>query len=814
MPLLLLCCCSRQRGAAAGAPTSRAALTPTDGLEIALRAAGVAGLEKRVVFYMTGSFCPVHVQHLQAVQAAAEDVQRRSGGSARAVGAFIAPAHDDHVSEEYSAAGCSSWFLPSECRIQLVQLAIGHGASDASMAVDCWAARQPKHVPAGAAQADLQAYLDGWCADLQLPSVSVVRLLGSDDTESIESQPLLCLERDGMPRTAMLVDGQSTVPAPSGGRLTSADVRAAFHSQGGADGMMHPAVKAQLHEWWRAPRVLAFPLPPSFRSELAARFESPLSSVTELQSRLELDKPICSALESSPHFCTETYRNIVSEAAKLCLLTEPIPLQSAGTDDTLTLPRYIARALLAAMLLGMPPLPGSEGEDMEGMLKPRDCRDLWTAKTPDSIRALMAALAYFDPNSRNSPAPGGTGVADAISLRRCVLAKEVDFAARSPRPMQPVSLLQTSESEARHCPPAVVATCRVGCFACGGSDAEVAIDCYADVALRPELLVGALFCPALRRDEAMVASNTMHVSLDGATDGQHGHHTGLLSIPTQALVLIDFAGVEPLRAATGSPSSTTAVTAEGWLARVRRDLEKCYCAFAAGAQAARSSQVRSAMAAPLASFSGDTSPTGAADAVDLLMVEMVMQWLAASEAGCALDLQLPRPFSAAVAVDYLALAEQFHNLVREMVAIEPATVSPTVGWVWARLQEFVKQRLDALSSGSTEDGVCSFLAVLRSALEDGAAFPAGTAPSVRRLAFTYAGTFSLMICGFIFCALAGPSCRSCFGEGRCGSDCGRYSCCRGRRRCWCICGRRKALEASWWRSNRTCWWWSSAISVQ
>jgi hypothetical protein len=730
------CCWSRQRGAPAGAPTSRAALTPTDGLEIALRAAGAAALEKRVVFYMTGSLCPVHVQHLQAVQAAAEDVQRRSGGTTQAVGALIAPAHDDRVSEEFSAAGCSSWFLPSECRIQLVQLAIGQGASDTSVAVDCWAARQPRHVSAGAAQADLQAYLDGWCADLQLPSVSVVRLLGSDDTESIESQPLLCLERDGMPRTVMLVDGQSTVPAPFGGQLTSAAVRAAFHSQDGASGMLHPAVEAQLHEWWRAPRVLPFPLPPSFRSELAARFGPPLSSVTDLQSRLELEKPICGALEFSPQFCTETFRNIVSEAAKLCLLTEPILLQSAGTDDTLTLPRHIARALLAAMLLGMPPLPGNEREDTEDMLKPRDCRHLWTAKTPDSVRALMAALAYFDPNSRITPAPGGTGDADTISLRRCVLAKEVDFVARSPRPMQPVSLLQTSESQER--PPAVVATCRVGRFACGGNEAEVAVDCYADVALRPELLVGALFCPALRRDEAMVASNTMHVSLDVAADDQHGHHTGSLSVPAQALVLIDFAGVDPLRVATGSPSSTTAAVAEGWLARVRRDLEKCYCAFAAGAQAAREVQIRSALAAPLDStYLGDASPTGGtADAVDLLMVEIVMQWLAASEAGCALDLQLPRPSSTAPAVDYLALIEQFHNLVGKIVGTEPAPVSPTVGWVWARLQEFVKQRLDALGSGSTDDSVRSFFAVLESALEDSAAFPAGTAPSVRRRAVT------------------------------------------------------------------------------
>ena len=79
--------------------------------------------------------------------------------------------------------------------------------------------QQPKHVVV-AAQADLQASIDDWCAELQLSCVSVVR---SDDTESVESRPLLCLERDGMPRAMLLVDGQSTIPVPSGGRLTSAE---------------------------------------------------------------------------------------------------------------------------------------------------------------------------------------------------------------------------------------------------------------------------------------------------------------------------------------------------------------------------------------------------------------------------------------------------------------------------------------------------------------------------------------------------------------------------------------------------------------
>jgi hypothetical protein len=182
---------------AAGAPTSRAAVTPTNALEAALRAAGGSQLEERVVFYMTGSFCPVHVQHLQAVAAAVEEVERRSCGKSRAVGAFVAPAHDDHVSQQYAMAGCSNWFLPSECRIQLAELAV---EGDAIVAVDRWAAVQKAPVPAAAAQADLQTFLDGWCAESELPCVTVVRLAGSDDGDFHESQPLLCLERDGVPR--------------------------------------------------------------------------------------------------------------------------------------------------------------------------------------------------------------------------------------------------------------------------------------------------------------------------------------------------------------------------------------------------------------------------------------------------------------------------------------------------------------------------------------------------------------------------------------------------------------------------------------
>jgi hypothetical protein len=546
--------------------------------------------------------------------------------------------------------------------------------------------------------------------------------------------------------------------------------------------VLHPAVEARLRDWWRAPRVLPFPVPPSFGARLAEVFRRPLTNLDELQSRLGLEVPLCrSAFQTSAaagrsgeaHFCATTYENLVGEASKLCELTEPIPLQSAGTDDTLKLPRSVARALLAAMLLGMPPpLPnesgeeegagGAEAEDTEDMLKPRDCRHLWSAETPDGIRALRAALACFDPatttrsssssSSRRSSGDGSGHVEeDTIVLQRCVLAKEVDFAARSPRPMQPFSLhpphppapeqqLQ-HDSESSGAASAPVVACRVGRFACGGGGADaqaVTAGAQADVALRPELLVGALLCPALRRDEAMVVSGTMLVTLGGdADDGMDGGSGGQLqnatvSVPAQTLMLIDFGDVSPPpAAAVGNGDAAAAV--EGWLARVRRDLEKSYCAFAAGAQTAGVCRVSSSLTKSeslrdtAAAAAGGDSVAVAVDA-DAMSTELVMQWLAASEAGCALELNLDDELllAAAACSDPAAcsLSEGLTSLQRELSG---AATPPTVGWVWARLQEYATARLGG------GEGAMPLLEVIRCAMVNGAAFPTGTAPSVRAL---------------------------------------------------------------------------------
>ena len=53
---------------------------------------------------------------------------------------------------------------------------------------------------------------------------------------------------------------------------------------------------------------------------------------------------------------------------------------------------------------------------------------MFTAGTPLSEQALRGVLGYFE------AAPSAAAAeATPVQIRRCVLAKEVDFAARSPR---------------------------------------------------------------------------------------------------------------------------------------------------------------------------------------------------------------------------------------------------------------------------------------------------------------------------------------------------------------------------------------------
>ena len=171
---------------------------------------------------------------------------------------------------------------------------------------------------------------------------------------------------------------------------------------------------------------LPFPLPPAFLAEVQARFADAALFCAELEAGGGGEARAC--WWNTEQFASTTFPAIAAAAASLGELGGPLTLQTAGTDSTLTLPRATVRGLLGAMALGVPPpLQGERTDDGE-MLAPRDLRHLFTAGTPLSEQALRGVLGYFE------AAPSAAAAeATPVQIRRCVLAKEVDFAARSPR---------------------------------------------------------------------------------------------------------------------------------------------------------------------------------------------------------------------------------------------------------------------------------------------------------------------------------------------------------------------------------------------
>jgi len=257
--------------------------------------------------------------------------------------------------------------------------------------------------------------------------------------------------------------------------------------------------------------------------------------------------------------------------------------------------------------------------------------------------------------------------------------------------MLPLSLIAPGAATA----PAPVEACRVTRFACGGDGSSAAAETApeVDLSLRPELLVGALLCPALRRDEALAVGGTAHVQPDPAG-------VASLSIPPQTLLLLDFAGAEP------PPDSAEGDPAERWLTALRRDLEKAHCAFSAGAEAQGAQCVRSAVAL--------SRP-------ETMALDVALQWLAASEAGCALELRLPAGLEAGCEA---AMQRELRAFQQAMEAA-PAEARPTVGWAWARVSDYIAAAV--ASAGAAQSG--SILSWMAEATGAGRPFSFGTAPA-------------------------------------------------------------------------------------
>ncbi|KAF9979028.1 Nicotinamide/nicotinic acid mononucleotide adenylyltransferase 2 [Actinomortierella ambigua] len=98
-------------------PTTTAAMTPTAKIEARMARLDSDDLAKeKIVVLLTGSFCPVHLQHTEILEAAKREIE--ASGNSVVLGGFLSPSHDSYV-------GAKLWrealVLNSDQRIALCQ---------------------------------------------------------------------------------------------------------------------------------------------------------------------------------------------------------------------------------------------------------------------------------------------------------------------------------------------------------------------------------------------------------------------------------------------------------------------------------------------------------------------------------------------------------------------------------------------------------------------------------------------------------------------------------------------------------------------
>ncbi|KAG0229406.1 Nicotinamide/nicotinic acid mononucleotide adenylyltransferase 1 [Actinomortierella wolfii] len=116
-------------------PTKIAVMTPTAKIEARMARLDSDDLAKeKIVLLLTGSFCPVHLQHTEILEAAKREIE--ASGNSVVLGGFLSPSHDSYV-------GAKLWreslVLNSDQRIALCQ---AQTRDSDWIDVDAWEANQ------------------------------------------------------------------------------------------------------------------------------------------------------------------------------------------------------------------------------------------------------------------------------------------------------------------------------------------------------------------------------------------------------------------------------------------------------------------------------------------------------------------------------------------------------------------------------------------------------------------------------------------------------------------------------------------------
>ena len=669
----------------------------------------VAGGSRPVVLYMSGNFCPIRraaaggcaistrpprpnritmrpraprhaavcrdsgrpcwprLEHVRAIEMAKKMLAENSTA---VLGAFVACIHDDISAPAYQVrialptsgpqpagslrvdrprvqqTGRSKWFLPWECRIQLIEKAIG---GHPFIRCDRWDGSQKTAQHPAAGHADLQQYLDAHAARSGGPPPKVLRVVGSNSSSlQSDAENVVCVKMPGNPsplepnaklsqyclsydQAASMVSEMDSVP----GMFGRADPR--------IRDVLHPAVMATLREWWPQKRTLPIDCSCAAWSALDPHALAQITCLEDFQ-RSDFSRSLFGgetaglaamlqlyySAEDQAHFFQKALPKIVSAALELRNITRPLEMQSAGEISTTEISKPEVEAIVANMYLCVWPGAIEESADTTN---PADFRLLWQSATPNSVQKLRLITHYletvcverFDDATlaRKSQAHWSDGTAGidksmavpTVRIQRRVLRRHADFAASSEAPLCRLSVIGgqrmagtglAASSQLARCnrfigqgfltPDSLASPDEMACSPAENATLEED-ECFGT---HPELLAAALLCPAMRRDEALVVTGTDAFAQTGsagslltlmrpASQQRPAPNCAVECVTEKSLnaqlVCIDLTANsseidEPGAAAGGDEGAKgQAQQVDIQLRSMRRDLEKAYCGF-------------------------------------------------------------------------------------------------------------------------------------------------------------------------------------------------------------------------------------------